>query len=56
VHTVSDFTELNKHTVRKPYPIPKIGMALQELEGSTYETALDLNMGYYTIGLDPAAS
>jgi hypothetical protein len=29
---------------------------LQELEGFTYATALDLNMGYYTIRLDPAAS
>ncbi len=31
-------------------------MVLQELEGFTYETALDLNMGYYTIRLDPDAS
>ena len=29
---------------------------LQELEGFTYATALDLNMGYYTIRLDPDAS
>ncbi len=45
VRTISDFRELNKHIVRKPYPIPKISMILQELEGSTYATALDLNMG-----------
>ncbi len=56
VHTISDFRELNKHTVRKPYPTPKISTSLQELEGFTYATALDLNMGYYTIRLDPAAS
>jgi hypothetical protein len=31
-------------------------MMLQELEGFTYATALDLNMGYYTIRLDPAVS
>jgi hypothetical protein len=31
-------------------------MVLQELEGFTYATALDLNMGYYTIRLDPMAS
>ena len=31
-------------------------MVLQELEGFTYATALDLNMGYYTIRLDPDAS
>ena len=29
---------------------------LQELEWFTYATALDLNMGYYTISLDPDAS
>jgi len=56
VRTISDFRELNKRIVRKPYPIPKISMILQELEGFTYATALDLNMGYYTIRLDPKAS
>jgi hypothetical protein len=56
VRTISDFRELNKHIVRKPYPIAKISTILQELEGFTYATALDLNMGYYTIRLDPTAS
>jgi hypothetical protein len=31
-------------------------MILQELEGFTYATALDLNMGYCTITLNPTAS
>ena len=48
--------ELNKRIVRKPFPIPKISSVLQELEGFTYATALDLNMGYYIIRLDPDAS
>jgi hypothetical protein len=56
VHTISDFRELSKHIVRKPYPIPKISTILKELEGFTYATALDLNMDYYTIRLDPTAS
>jgi hypothetical protein len=56
VRTISNFRELNKCIVRKPYPIPKISTILQELEGFTYATAVDLNMGYYTIGLDPMAS
>jgi hypothetical protein len=56
VRTISDFRELDKLIVRKPYPIPKISTILQELEGLTYATALDLNMGYYTIRLDPTAS
>jgi hypothetical protein len=55
VRTISDFRELDKHIVRKPYPISKIRI-LQELEGFTYATALDLNMGYNTIRLDPTAS
>ena len=56
VHTISDFRELNKRNGRKPYPIPKISTTLQELEGFTYATTLDLNMGYYTIRLDPTAA
>ncbi len=56
VCTISDFRELNKRIVKNPYPIPKFSTILQELEGFTYATALDLNMGYYTIMLDPMAS
>ncbi len=54
VRTISDFRELNKRIVRKPSP--KISTTLQELEGFTYAAALNLNMGYYTIRLDPMAS
>jgi hypothetical protein len=53
VRIITNFRELNKWIVRRPYPIPKISTTLQELEGFTYATALDLNMGYYTIRLDP---
>ncbi len=56
VPTIFNFRELNKRIVRKPYPIPKISTTLQELEGFTYATALDLNMGYYTIRLVAQAS
>ncbi len=56
VRTISDFRELNKCIVRKPYPIPEISTILQELDGFTHATALDLNMDYYTIRLDPTAS
>jgi hypothetical protein len=56
VRTISDFRELNKQIVRKPYPIPKISTTLQELEGFTYATTLDINMGYYTIRLGPIAA
>ena len=53
---VSNFREVNKQLVRKLFPIPKISTVLQELEGFTFATALDLNMGYYTIRIDPDAS
>jgi hypothetical protein len=55
VRIISDFRELNKGIVKQPYPIPKISTTLQELEGFTYAMTLDLNMGYYTIRLDPVA-
>jgi hypothetical protein len=56
VRFLSNFWEVNKRLIRKPFPISKISMVLQELEGFTFATALDLNMGYYTIRLDPDAS
>ena len=52
VRFISDFREVNKRIVRKPYPIPKISSVLQEMEGFTFASQLDLNMGYYTIRLD----
>ncbi len=56
IHFLSDFWKVNKRLVRKPFPISKISTVLQEIEGFSYATALDLNMGYYTIRLDPDAS
>ena len=55
VRFISDFRFVNKCLVRKPYPIPKISDILQKIEGITYATSLDLNMGYYTLRLDPDA-
>lgn len=55
VRFLSDFRKLNSMLKRKPFPIPKIQDMLQKLEGFRYATALDLNMGYYTIRLNPDA-
>jgi hypothetical protein len=52
----SNFWEVDKRLVRKPIPNPPKSTVLQELEGFSFATALDLNMGYYTIRLDPDAS
>ena len=55
VRFISDFRELNKRIRRKPYPIPKIQDLMLKLEGFTYGTSLDLNMGYYHIELSDAS-
>ena len=55
VRFLSDFRKLNAVLKRKPYPIPKIQDMLQKLVGFQYATALDLNMGYWTIRLDSDA-
>jgi hypothetical protein len=52
VRFLTDFREVNKRLVRKPFPLPKISTVLQELEGFRWATSLDLNMAYYTIRLD----
>lgn len=56
VRFVSDFRKLNKWIKRSPYPIPVIRDIMLQLEGFTYATSLDLNMGYYTLRLTPNAS
>ena len=53
---LTDFKRLNERLVRKPFSLPTTSTGLQELRCFTYATALDLNMGYYTIRLDPDAS
>ena len=50
----SDCRSVNTQIVRNTLPIPKISTVLQELKGFT--TALDINMGYYNIRLDPDSS
>ena len=56
VRFLSDYRCLNQTIVRKPYPIPRIGDTMQQLEGFQYATALvDLNMGYYKIQLTPGS-
>ena len=41
--------------ISNPFPLPKISTILQLLEGLTYATTIDFNMGYYAIRLDPYA-
>ncbi len=53
VRFISDFRQLNSRIVRTPYPIPNIQEMMLNLDGFQYATALDLNMGYYHVRLDP---
>ena len=55
VRFITDLREVNKRIIRKPFPIPKIGDIMQKLEGFQWATALDLNMGYYTIRVHPSS-
>jgi len=55
VRFINDLRELNKRIRRVPFPLPKIQDLLLKMEGFTYATALDLNMGYYHIRLDDAS-
>jgi hypothetical protein len=53
IKVVTDFRKLNlllKHPSH-PFPIPKIGDMIRSMEGFTFASALDLNMGYYHIKL-----
>jgi Reverse transcriptase (RNA-dependent DNA polymerase) len=53
VRVVSDYRVLNSKLQR--FPIPKIQDILTSLNGFTFATSIDLNMGYYTIRLTPQA-
>ena len=54
VRFLTDFREVNKRIIRKPFPLPKIAETLQQMEKFTYASAVDMNMGYYHISLDLA--
>ena len=55
VRFITDYLRLKQQLVRKPYPLPRIGATMQQLEGFQYTTALYINMGYYMVRLSPAS-
>ena len=55
IRFISDFQEPNGLMVCYSIPILKISIVLMKLHGSQWATALDLNMDYYTIRLNPDA-
>jgi hypothetical protein len=52
IRVVTDFRKLNLLLKRCPFPIPKIGDMIRSMEGFTFASALDLNIGFYHIKLD----
>ena len=46
---ITDYRRLNQKFVRNPYPLPRIGKTMQQLEGFQYAAELDLNKRYYTL-------
>ena len=52
---ITDYHRLDQKLVIKSYPLPRIGETMQPMEGFQYATALDINIGYYTIRLSLAS-
>ena len=55
VRFITDYRRLKHILLIKPYPLPRIGETMQQLEVFQYVTALDINMVYYTIRISPAS-
>ena len=52
VRFITDYREVNRRIVRKPWPMPHIADLLQDIGRYSYVSALDLSMGYYHFKLD----
>ena len=50
---ITDYRNINQKMVKNPYPLPRKGEKIHQLEGLQYAMALDLNMKYYTIDISP---
>jgi Reverse transcriptase (RNA-dependent DNA polymerase) len=50
---VQDYREINKWMIRDVYPIPQITHILEQLQGKTLFTALDIQWGYNNIQIKP---
>jgi Reverse transcriptase (RNA-dependent DNA polymerase)/RNase H-like domain found in reverse transcriptase len=50
---VQDYREINKWIIHNVYPIPQITHILEQLQGKTLFTALDIHWGYNNIQIRP---
>ena len=48
-----DYRLLNELTVKDAYPIPRVDECLESLAGSKWYSSLDLNSGFWQIGMAP---
>jgi hypothetical protein len=55
VRWISNFRELNKVLIHKPYPLPRIQDNFTRCPGYTLFTNFDISMQYYTFKLDEEA-
>ena len=55
IRFVSDFRQLNKHLLRWPFPLPNTTQLFRTMDGFSYCTVMDLNMGFWAIALDHAS-
>jgi hypothetical protein len=55
IRIVTHFRKLNLFLKLHPFPIPKIGDMIRSMEGFTFASLLELNMGYHHIKLDANA-
>jgi hypothetical protein len=51
IRVVTDFRKINLLLKRHPFPISKIRDMIRSMEGFTFASAFDLNMGCYHIKL-----
>ena len=52
IRILTGFRKLNERIERKPFPLLRIGEAIQKLENFKSATALDLSQGFYSIPIN----